>query len=160
MSSTSNGKVVVTDVVWLWAQPNCSALCWLVCCERVLVTPWTVAYQVPLSMSILQERILEWVAISSCMGSFWPKDWTCIFCITCIGRQILYHWAIWEAHMVAGRKIQSFQELVQPFGTSQQMWHFLSRAQNEFSVSWVPFCLGCVFPFLLFSLYVTVFDIK
>ena len=29
------------------------------------VTPWTVARQAPLSMGILQARILEWVAISS-----------------------------------------------------------------------------------------------
>ena len=29
-----------------------------------LVTPWTVACQAPLSMGILQVRILEWVAIS------------------------------------------------------------------------------------------------
>ena len=28
------------------------------------VTPWTVAHQASLSMGILQERILEWVAIS------------------------------------------------------------------------------------------------
>ena len=29
-----------------------------------LVTPWTVACQAPLSMGILQARILKWVAIS------------------------------------------------------------------------------------------------
>ena len=29
------------------------------------MTPWTVAHQAPLSMGILQARILEWVAISS-----------------------------------------------------------------------------------------------
>ena len=29
-----------------------------------LATPWTVACQAPLSMGILQARILEWVAIS------------------------------------------------------------------------------------------------
>ena len=29
------------------------------------VTPWTVAHQAPLSVGILQARILEWVAISS-----------------------------------------------------------------------------------------------
>ena len=29
-----------------------------------LMTPWTVACQAPLSMGILQARILEWVAIS------------------------------------------------------------------------------------------------
>ena len=28
-------------------------------------TPWTVAYQAPLSVGILQARILEWVATSS-----------------------------------------------------------------------------------------------
>ena len=42
---------------------------------------------------ILQARILEWVAISFSMGSFWPKDWTSV---SCIGRRILYHWATWE----------------------------------------------------------------
>ena len=29
---------------------------------RLFVTPWTVAHQTPLSMGILQTRILEWVA--------------------------------------------------------------------------------------------------
>ena len=37
---------------------------------------------------ILQARILEWVAISSSRGSSQPRDQTCI---SCIGRQILYH---------------------------------------------------------------------
>ena len=31
----------------------------------LFATPWTVAHQAPLSMGILQARILEWVAISS-----------------------------------------------------------------------------------------------
>ena len=44
----------------------------------------TVACQVPLSIG----RILEWVAISSSRGSYQPRDQTCI---SCIGRQILYH---------------------------------------------------------------------
>ena len=26
-------------------------------------------------------------------GSSWPRDWTCF---SCIGRQVLYHWATWE----------------------------------------------------------------
>ena len=41
----------------------------------------------------LQARGLEWAAISSSRGSFWPSDWTHISCISCLGRQILYHWA-------------------------------------------------------------------
>ena len=43
---------------------------------------------------IFQVRILEWVAISFSRGSSWFRDWTWI---SCIGRQILYHWAIREA---------------------------------------------------------------
>ena len=43
---------------------------------------------------IFQARILEWAAISYSRRSSWPRDRTCI---SCIGRQILYHWATWEA---------------------------------------------------------------
>ena len=38
---------------------------------------------------ILQARILEWTAISSSRGS--PRVQTCISCVLCIGRRILYH---------------------------------------------------------------------
>ena len=46
---------------------------------------------------ISQGRILEWDAISSPSGSSRPRDQTCISCSSCTDRQILYHWAIWEA---------------------------------------------------------------
>ena len=46
---------------------------------------------------ILQPRILEWVAISPSRGSSRPRDWTYVSCASCIGRQILYHRATWEA---------------------------------------------------------------
>ena len=36
---------------------------------QLSVTPWTIARQAPLSMGILQARILEWVAMSSSRGS-------------------------------------------------------------------------------------------
>ena len=36
------------------------------------VTPWTVAYQAPLSR-ISQTRILKWLAISFCRGTFQPR---------------------------------------------------------------------------------------
>ena len=39
-----------------------------------LVTPWTVALQAPLSMGILQARILEWIAMPSSRGSSQPRD--------------------------------------------------------------------------------------
>ena len=40
---------------------------------------------------IFQARIPEWVAISSSRGSFQSRDQTHISCVSCIGRQILYH---------------------------------------------------------------------
>ena len=43
---------------------------------------------------ILQAIILEWVAVPFSKGSSWPRDGTGI---SCISRQILYHWATWEA---------------------------------------------------------------
>ena len=46
---------------------------------------------------IFQVRILEWVAISFSRVSFQPRDQTCVTCVSCICRRILYHWATWEA---------------------------------------------------------------
>ena len=39
-------------------------------------TPWTAALQAPLSMGILQARILEWVAIPFSGGSSRPRGQT------------------------------------------------------------------------------------
>ena len=54
---------------------------------------------------ILQARILEWIAISSSRGSSWPRDRTHLSCASCISRQILYHWATWEAAWVAHKTV-------------------------------------------------------
>ena len=43
---------------------------------RNSVTPWTVARQAPLSVGILQARILKWVAISFSRGYSQPRDQT------------------------------------------------------------------------------------
>ena len=48
---------------------------------QLFATPWTVACQAPLSMGILQERILEWVAMPSSRESSTPRDQTRISCI-------------------------------------------------------------------------------
>ena len=45
---------------------------------------------------IFQARISEWVAISSSRGSSWPRDRTHVSCVSCSGRQILYHCVTWE----------------------------------------------------------------
>ena len=43
----------------------------------LFATPWTVAHQVPLSMGIIQARLLGWIAMPSSWGSSQPRDWTC-----------------------------------------------------------------------------------
>ena len=50
-------------------------------CAQLFVTPWTVAHQAPVSMGILQARILEWVAMLSSRGSSQPRDQTQVSCI-------------------------------------------------------------------------------
>ena len=40
---------------------------------------------------ILQTRVLKWVAMPSSRGSSQPRDWTCSFHVSCIGRWVLYH---------------------------------------------------------------------
>ena len=52
-------------------------------CVWLFATPWTVAYQAPLSLGFFQARVLEWVAISFSRGSSWPRDWALVSCIAC-----------------------------------------------------------------------------
>ena len=76
-------------------------------CAQYFVTPWTVACQAPLSMGILQARILEWVAITFSRGSSRPRDLTFVSWVS----YILYHRATWEA---LGVRITQIQILAQP----------------------------------------------
>ena len=54
---------------------------------------------------ILQAGTLEWVAVSSSRGSSPPRDWTCV---SCIGRQIIYHWATCEAPEICSLNLKFF----------------------------------------------------
>ena len=58
-------------------------------------------------------RLLEWVAISYSRGSSQTRDRTSVSYISCIGRQVLYHCAAWDAWKpaklhAAGEKHGSF----------------------------------------------------
>ena len=57
---------------------------------QLFVTPWTAARQAPLSMGILQARILEWAAMPSSRGSSQPRDQSHIFNVSCIGRRVSF----------------------------------------------------------------------
>ena len=90
------GPTLWFNCVWLLEKPCvhvclCVQLC-LTLCDPVDCSPLGGSVH-----GIFQARILEWVAISSSRVSFWLWDGTCISCVSCTGRQILYHCAIRDA---------------------------------------------------------------
>ena len=52
--------------------------------------PMIVALQAPLSVEVIQARILEWVAKPSSRGSSRPRNRTCVSHVSCVGRKVLY----------------------------------------------------------------------
>ena len=54
----------------------CAVLVLSRCRVQLFATPWTVACQAPLSMGILQAKILEWVAMPSSRESSQLRDRT------------------------------------------------------------------------------------
>ena len=78
-------EVVLLDLACVRAQ-SCLTLCDPTDCS--LLGFWV--------HGTFQATILEWIAISSSMGSSQPRDWTHVSCISCIDRWILYHCATWE----------------------------------------------------------------
>ena len=72
---------------------------------------------------IFKTRILEWVAISYSRGSFLLRDRTHVSCVSCIGKQILYHCTIWEVlsllhECVCAKSLQSHLTLCDLMGHS------------------------------------------
>ena len=70
------GALICGDAPWALCRQCAQSLS----CVRLFVTPWTVgqtaAHQTPLSMEIIQARMLEWVAMPSSRGSSQPRDQT------------------------------------------------------------------------------------
>ena len=56
-----------------WTQRHKLVLC-VLSHGQLFATSWIIAHQVPLSMGILQTRILDWVTMPSSRGSSQPRD--------------------------------------------------------------------------------------
>ena len=67
---------LISNEAWFFRGCACVCVCALKSLSHVwlFATSWTVACQAPLSMGLLQLRILEWVAMPSSMGSSQPRD--------------------------------------------------------------------------------------
>ena len=85
---------------------SCFSHIWL------FVTVWTVACQAPLSMGFPRPRILKWVPLSSCRGSSWPRNRTCVSYAFCIGRGFFTTSVTWEASLEASFQSVQFSHSV------------------------------------------------
>ena len=108
ISAQANVQVYLSDehkeVKWLGhrvCMERCSPfvllyICVFVCAQSCLTLCDPMDCSPPGSSAhgIFQARILEWVAIFFFRGSSQPRNQTCI---SWSSRQILYHWATWEA---------------------------------------------------------------
>ena len=68
--------------------------CCLVAKYWLFAAPGTVALQAPLSMGFPRQEYCSGSLFPPPGESSWPRDWTRV---SFIGKQILYHWATWEA---------------------------------------------------------------
>ena len=65
-------------------------------CFCLFVIPWTIACLAPLSLKFSRQEY--WTELSfATPWSSQPRDQICVSCASCLSRQILYHWATWEA---------------------------------------------------------------
>ena len=62
----------------------------------LLVIPWTIACLAALSLKFSRQEYWSELPFPT-LGSSQPRDQICVSCASCLGRQILYHWATWEA---------------------------------------------------------------
>ena len=75
-----------------------SSCAWSLSHIQFCATPWTVALQAPLSMRIIQARILEWVLQTFSGGSSWPRNQ---IGVSCIAGGFFTSWETREAHHIS-----------------------------------------------------------
>ena len=81
-------RITFNQIGWhpvVQSRVLCAQLCPALCSPMDCGPPGSSVH------GIFQVRILEWGAISYSRRSPRPRDQTCSFCVSCIGRRILYH---------------------------------------------------------------------
>ena len=119
---------------------------------------------------IFQARILEGVAISSSRGSLRPRDWIQISCVSCIGRQVLYHCAagkpqtsIWFIKAYCTLKIHAFyymQIFCRKIGWWVNWVLFIQWVSWVIFTQWVNWALNWVTILSAFLIYLKIFITK
>ena len=128
-------------------------MCMLSCFSRVRlsVTPWTVPHQAPLSMGILQARILEWVAIFVSKIDFIEKETTkdrkgcvCVCVCVCVCTCTLMFSHVWL--FVTPWTVGHQAPLSMKFSKQEYWWVAISYSRGS---SWprdqtYVSCLSCI----------------
>ena len=100
----------------------------------LFVTLWTIACQVPLSMGILQARILEWAAYPFSRGSSWPRNQTGV---SCIASRFFTSWATREAHYsITSQVIQPAVTLNCRYDLNQKLSDQPKVITNNLNFTW------------------------
>ena len=76
---------------------DCAMLCYVAQSHLTPCNPLHCTHQAPLSIGILQARILEWIVMPSSRGSFRPRGWTCISYVSSLAGGFFTTSSIWEA---------------------------------------------------------------
>ena len=75
---------------WCYLNNSCACVPGRFRQVQLSETLWTAAHQAPLSMRVLQARILQWVATPSSRRALQPKDQTRVSDVSCFGTRVLY----------------------------------------------------------------------
>ena len=94
---------------------------------RLFVTHWTVTKLTPFEHRIFQARMLEWVAMLSSTGSFWPRDQTHVFCVSCIAGRFFNTTTAWEACYVVWKCTKGWY-----VAYGKQTKAFKDKVENDF----------------------------
>ena len=82
---------------------------------------------------IFEARVLERVAMPSSRGSSPPRDWTPVSFVSCIGRQILYHWApgkLWSLFTCGQFYMFLFSQLTGPWTLRKRGVQFSAKMDS------------------------------
>ena len=80
---------------------------------------------------ILQEKILEWIAMTSSRGSSQPRNWTHVSYVFCIAFELWCWRRLLKVPWTARRSNQSIPKEINP-------WIFIGRTDSEAAILWSP----------------------
>ena len=88
---------------------QCLYACSIVKLCPTLVTPWTVALLCPWDFP--RQEYWSGLPFPFPGESYRPRDRTCVSCISCIGRQILYPCATWEPYIPGQKQTRKLEDI-------------------------------------------------